>query len=106
LRELIWLEGEVRTPPFSTEARHEAGVLLRRLQNGENIGMPHSRPMPTIGNGCHELRIPDADKNWRVMYAIADGCIVVLEVFNKTTQETPDRVIRNCQRRLRAFLED
>nr|WP_309696653.1 hypothetical protein [Armatimonas sp.] len=40
------------------------------------------------------------------MYAIAEGCIVVLEVFNKTTQETPDRIIRNCKRRLRAFLED
>jgi hypothetical protein len=39
---LVWLHGEVKTPPFSAEARVEAGVLLRRLQDGESLGMPHS----------------------------------------------------------------
>jgi hypothetical protein len=34
---LVWLHGEVKTPPFSQEARIEAGVLLRRLQQGENL---------------------------------------------------------------------
>jgi hypothetical protein len=29
---LVWLEGEVKTPPFSETARTEAGFLLRRLQ--------------------------------------------------------------------------
>lgn len=33
---LLWLHGEVKTPPFSLEARIEAGILLRRLQQGEN----------------------------------------------------------------------
>ncbi len=28
---LIWLHGEIKTPPFSQEGRIEAGVLLRRL---------------------------------------------------------------------------
>jgi len=28
---LIWLKGEVKTPPFSTQARLEAGFLLRKL---------------------------------------------------------------------------
>ncbi len=46
---LVWLKGEVRTPPFSPEARLEAGFLLRRLQKGESFGLPHSRPMPAIG---------------------------------------------------------
>lgn len=31
---LAWLYGEVKTPPFTPEARIEAGVLLRRLQRG------------------------------------------------------------------------
>ena len=43
---LVWLRGEVKTPPFSTAARIEAGVLLRQLQGGANLGLPHSRPMP------------------------------------------------------------
>ena len=42
---LVWLYGEVRTPPFSTEARREVGYLLRLLQQGEALSMPHSRPM-------------------------------------------------------------
>ncbi|HEY9605386.1 MAG TPA: hypothetical protein V6C85_27525 [Allocoleopsis sp.] len=57
---LVWLHGEVKTPPFSQEARIETGVLLRRLQQGENLGLPHSRPMPSIGTHCHELRVRDA----------------------------------------------
>jgi len=51
---LVWLHGEVRTPPLSTAARVETGVLLRRLQRGEMIGLPHSRPMPLIGARCHD----------------------------------------------------
>ena len=60
---LVWIEGEIKTPPFSAEARIEAGVWLRRLQQGEHLGLPHSRPMPGIGPRCHELRIRDESKN-------------------------------------------
>jgi hypothetical protein len=58
---LVWLHGEVKTPPFWHAARVEAGFLLRRLQNGEAIDMPASRRMPMIGSNCHELRIDDGD---------------------------------------------
>jgi hypothetical protein len=37
---LVWLHGEIKTPPFSHRARVEAGFLFRRLQNGETIDMP------------------------------------------------------------------
>ena len=86
---LVWLRGEVKTPPFRFDARVEAGVLLRRLQRGENLSLPHSRPMPTIGSRGHELRIQDQDKSWRIIYRIEADAIVILEVFRKTTQETP-----------------
>ena len=56
---LAWLHGEVKTPPFSKTARLEAGGLLRLLQQRVSLGLPHSRPMPTIGVRCHELRIVD-----------------------------------------------
>lgn len=57
--------------------------------------------MPSIGPGCHELRVNDGAKNWRVIYRIDADFIVILEVFNKTTRATPQQVIDNCQRRLR-----
>ena len=77
---LAWLRGEVKTPPFGADARIEAGFLLRRLQRGESLGLPHSRPMPSIGPGCHELRIVDGQANWRIMYYIAADAVVILDV--------------------------
>ena len=72
---LAWLHGEIKTPPFSEAARLEAGYLLRLLQRGESIGMPHSRPMSTIGPGCHELRIRDERQVWRIVYRIDPNLI-------------------------------
>ena len=40
---LVWLHGQISTPPFSKAARVEAGYLLRVLQKGETLPMPHSR---------------------------------------------------------------
>jgi phage-related protein len=100
---LVWLRGEIKTPPFGSEARIEAGFLLRRLQGGESLGLPHSRPMPIIGASCHDLRIVDAKVNWRIMYHIAIDAVGILEVFKKQTETTPSTVIAACQRHLKAF---
>ena len=93
----------IKSPPFKAEARREAGVLLGRLQVGETIGMPHSRPMPSIGPRCHELRIRDAAHYWRIMYRIDPDAILVIEVFPKGTRKTPLPEIRLCQNRLAAY---
>ncbi len=100
---LIWLHGEIKTPPFSMMARITAGLLLRKLQQGEKLSMPHSRPMPVIGKRCHELRIDDAVISWRIIYRIDDDAIVVLEVFVKKTQQTPKSIIDKCQQRIRQY---
>lgn len=100
---LVWLRGEVKTPPFTATARLEAGALLRRLQHGEKLGMPHSRPMPAIGPRCHELRIVDAGKTWRLVYRLDPDAVVIADVFQKTTQQTPVRVIADSARRLKQY---
>jgi len=100
---LVWLRGEVKTPPFGDAARIEAGVLLRRLQSGENLSLPHSRPMSSIGSRCHELRVQDEDKSWRIVYRIESEAIVILAVFRKTTKQTPLRIIADCKRRLKQY---
>lgn len=102
---LVWLKGEVKTPPFSEAARVEAGFLLRRLQRGESLGLPHSRPMPTIGGRCHELRITDRDQTWRVMYHVASDALVILDVFTKKSETTPKGVLDTCRTRLAAYLK-
>lgn len=102
---LVWFSGEVKTPPFSTDARVEAGFLLRQLQEGEKLSMPHSRPMPSIGSRCHELRIKDTDKEWRIIYRIDEDAIIIVHVFQKTTNKTPKIVIDICKNRLKLYDE-
>jgi len=100
---LVWLEGEIKTPPFSQAARLEAGYLLRRLQRGETLGMPHSRPLPSIGGRCHELRINDERTTWRIIYRTDSDAIVILEVFSKKSRATPKAVIDVYKSRLREY---
>ena len=99
---LAWLHGEIKTPPFAQAARLEAGYLLRRLQMGECLALPHSRPMPAIGPRCHELRVDDSRTTWRVVYYVAEDAIVI-EVFAKKTQTTPQGVIEVCKKRLKEY---
>ncbi|MGB8694439.1 MAG: type II toxin-antitoxin system RelE/ParE family toxin [Steroidobacteraceae bacterium] len=100
---LAWLHGAVKTPPFSQAARLEAGFLLRRLQRGETLALPHARPMPSIGARCHELRINDKANSWRLIYRIDADAIVIADVFAKKTAQTPKPVIETCRQRLKEY---
>jgi phage-related protein len=100
---LVWLHGEVKTPPFSRTARIVAGFLLRRLQDGEVLGMPVSRSMPAIGPSSHELRINDGHATFRILYFVDPEAIVILDVFSKKTRATPKQTIDVARKRLRAY---
>ncbi len=102
---LVWLRGEIKTPPFSAGARIEAGYFLRRIQQGEKLSLPHSRPMPAIGPRCHELRIRDRNHTWRIMFRVDPDCVLILEIFDKKTATTPKAVLEDCRRRLRPYDE-
>lgn len=65
--------------------------------------MPHSRPMPSVGRRCHELRVADANAIWRIVYRIDADAIVIADVFGKKTRTTPQSVIENCQRRFKEY---
>jgi len=105
-KSLVGLRGEVKTPPFSQAARLEVGLLLRRLQQGESLGMPRSRQMSSSGARCHELRVRNQNRIWRIIYRIDHDAIVILEIHTKTTRETPDTVIDACRQRLKAYDTD
>lgn len=94
---------EVKSPPFSREARLEAGFLLRKLQEGQRLELPHSRPMPAIGERCHELRIVDVDVTWRIIYRVDPDAIVILDVFSKKSRTTPQSAITRSRKRLREY---
>lgn len=100
---IIWLKELIKTPPFSKNARLEAGWLLRKLQLGEKLSLPDSRPMNEIGVNCHELRINDDVNKWRILYHIASEAIVILDIFKKKTNKTPKYIIENCKLRLSKY---
>jgi phage-related protein len=61
--------------------------------------------MPSIGPRCHELRIADAGRSWRIVYRLDSDAVVIADVFGKTTRQTPDRVVADCRRRLKLYDE-
>jgi phage-related protein len=65
--------------------------------------MPHSRAMPAIGRRCHELRILDEGKAWRIVYRIDYDAILILDVFAKKDRTTPRHVMDRCNSRIKAY---
>ena len=86
---------------FSSSAKDDIGLLLRKLQEGETLTFPDSRPMPEIERGAYELRVRDADGIYRVFYYVksAKG-ILVFHAFSKKTQATPKNEIELGRKRL------
>src|SRR2546422_438918 len=100
---LAWLYGEIKTPPFSPEARKEAGDLLRFLQEGEKLGMPQAEPLPIIGPRCGALRVRDGQHSWRIVYRVDADAVIVLDVYAKKTRRIPDVVVDRCKKRLKDY---
>lgn len=91
---------------LSPEIRQKLGESLRDLQKGLSIGMPKSRPMPSVAPGAAELRVKDASTTARVFYLtkVAD-LIIVFHGFQKNTQKTPPHEIEVGKKRLKEILD-
>jgi phage-related protein len=100
---LVWLQGEIKTPPFTAAGRQEAGMLLRMLQQGETLGMPQAEPLSNVGSRCGALRVRDAEHNWRIMFRADSDAILILEVYSKKTRKIPDEVANRCKDRLKRY---
>lgn len=103
---LLWLNGQIKTPPFSNNSRVETGTYLRQLQKGWKLSMPQSRPMSSIGPRCHELRVKDGNVVWRIIYRIDNDRILIVEVFKKKARKTPKYIIEVSKARLRQYDSD
>ena len=56
--------------------------------------------MPSIGKACYEIRVNSAEGQWRIIFRIDDDAIIIADVFQKKTAQTPVAVIQRCKRRL------
>jgi len=79
-----------RLREFPSDARHEAGFQLERVQRG--LEPFDWKPMPTVGSGVREIRVREDSGAFRVLYVakFADA-VYVLHCFQKKTQATAKR---------------
>lgn len=74
------------------------------LEFGANLGMPHTRP---IENGLFELRVKSKEGIARVFYCTKMGNkIVVLHIFVKKTQKTPQKELKLAYKRMLKVLKN
>ena len=91
---------------FPKEVRMRLGRGLFRLQVGEQLGMPNSRPMPGVAAGVSELRVKGADGSFRAFYYTASSRgVLVFHSFVKKTQRTPPLEIEVARKRLKELLD-
>ena len=82
------------------------GKDLFRLQMGERISMPVSRPMPAVSAGVAELRVKGRDGIFRVFYYLASPKgVLVFHAFDKKTERTPPLEIELARKRLKELLD-
>jgi phage-related protein len=90
---------------FSKEVRVELGSALLKVQMGMALGLPISRPMPSVYPGAHELRFRDASGIQRVFYYLkSPRAILVFHAFAKQSRKTPPSEIALGRRRLKEML--
>ena len=72
---------------LSADIRTQFADAVELLSDGQPISMPHSRPLPNIRRGLHELRLKDRNGIYRVFYYIKiNEAIYMLHGFKKKTQ--------------------
>ena len=89
------------------EVRRDFGFLIYRLQRGDKLGMPYSRPMNIVSSGVSELRVRGLDGHFRLMYFTKSKAgIFVFHGFIKKTQTTSIDEIKLGRSRLKDLLEN
>ena len=87
---------------FPEEIRGDLADALARLDTGQTLALPLSRPMPSIGSGVHELRLKDRSGAYRVFYVLLGaGVVYVLHAFHKQMQATPKHTLVVVRKRLK-----
>lgn len=89
-KQIIWVgKARLDLAELPDAIKEHIGYQLRFVEAGE---MPADfKPMPTVGDGVYEIRVPDEDgRNVGRCFFIAkiEGCVAVLHSFVKTSEKT------------------
>jgi phage-related protein len=77
---------------LAEETRFEVLTLLRRMESGEILPMPHSRSMASMAKGLYELRVRDAQGQVRIFYYTkVKNVVYLVHALRKKSQTIPDK---------------
>ena len=78
------------------EIRKEIGGDIRNVQDGWPLGKPY---VDGFGDGLYEVRTSHKAQQYRVLFIIVEGTMVLLHGFHKKTQKTPAAELDLARRR-------
>lgn len=82
----------------------DAFALFEDLASGKKLGMPISRPLPSIAKGLHELRLSYQDGDYRIFYVIKiSDAIYVIHGTKKKTQSMDRKTRELLKHRIRSL---
>lgn len=108
MKEAIWHPNaieEIRR--FPNQVKKNLGYLIYKLQIGEVITAPKSKPFKSIEVGVSELRIKDSSGAYRVFYFFkTQKGVMIIHAFKKKTQKTPKKEIDKAKNNLKELLNE
>jgi phage-related protein len=95
-------EKELKDGP--KELMQDIYSLFDELSQGKSLGMPISRPLPSIVRGLHELRLSGKGGEFRVFYFIKIGdAIYIIHAASKKKQAIDKKTIDLLKTRVRSI---
>lgn len=95
-------EKELKEGP--KELMQDIYSLFDELSQGKSLGMPISRPLPSIVRGLHELRLSGRGGEFRVFYFIKIGdAIYIIHAASKKKQAIDKKTIDLLKTRVRSI---
>lgn len=106
MKEVIWHTKALHVlRQFPEGVKKDLGYLIHRLQKGDVLTAPYSKPMKSVEVGANELRVKDASGAYRVFYYLkTQKGILIFHAFVKKSQKTPKKEIDQGQKNLKELL--
>jgi phage-related protein len=87
---------------LSENDRKTVGEDLKTVEQGWPLGMPLVRKMEP---GLWEVRCTvSGGRTLRILFTIADSCMVLLHIFFKKSAKTPERELKTARERAKQVL--
>ncbi len=95
-------EKELRDGP--KELMEDIYSLFDDLSQCKTLGMPISRPLPSIAKGLHELRLSSRSGEFRVFYLIKVGdAVYIIHACSKKKQALDKKTADLLKNRIRSI---